>query len=163
MKTLGWISLLTLLVYAIQTALLPLFSIYGVSADLMLLYTTSVGLLRGKRVGALAGFSFGLLEDLGSGGFFGIHAFFNLLVGYVIGRFSGNVFEDRAFLPVIASVVVTAMNYVVMSIFMALLGYTFHPLMHLHVLIAMLVFQLVFSYPVHYTTRCFDRRIVSKK
>lgn len=163
MRTLGWIALFALIVYAIQTALLPVFSVYGVSADLMLLYTTSIGFLRGKRIGALAGFFLGLLEDLSSGGFFGIHAFFDLVVGYVIGSISGNVFEDRAFLPVVASVVVTALNYVGISIFMVLLGYSFHPLLHLHILLVMIVFQLIFSYPVHFTARFLNRRIVSKK
>ncbi len=163
MKTLGWIALFVLLIYAVQTALLPFFSVYGVSVDLMILYTTSIGFLHGKRIGALAGFSLGLLEDLSVGGFFGIHAFMNLLIGYVIGRFSGNVFEDRAFLPVVASVFVTALKYAGISLFMVLLGYSFHPLLHLHILLVMLIFQLVFSYPVHYSARCLNRYIVSKK
>lgn len=140
--------------YVLQTALLPMVAWHGTSADLLLLLTISFAFLKGMRQGAFMGFMLGLLEDLGSGGFFGVNAFCNLLLGYVCGFLSNRVLKDSFFLPVAASVAGTIAVFCLMEILMFLLGYGLHPLAHFqYKLFPMLFFNVIFAWPVHTLVR----------
>jgi rod shape-determining protein MreD len=76
---------------------MPFISIHGISADLLLLFVVSVSFQKGSRNGSLVGFLSGLLQDLATGTFFGINIFIKMIVGYVCGRFSKQVFKEQFF------------------------------------------------------------------
>ena len=84
MKNAGVTALAVIILYALQTSLLPLIAYHGVTTDLLLLFVTSTAFLKGARVGALSGFAVGLLQDLASGTFLGMNAFTRLLLGFCI-------------------------------------------------------------------------------
>ena len=63
MKNAGVTALAVIILYALQTSILPLIAYHGVTADLMLLFVTSTAFLKGVRVGALSGFAVGVLQD----------------------------------------------------------------------------------------------------
>ncbi len=75
MKNAGATALLVIILYALQTSILPLIAYHGVTADLMLLFVTSTAFLKGACVGALSGFAVGVLQDIASGTFLGVNAF----------------------------------------------------------------------------------------
>ncbi len=136
--------------YVLQTSFLPLFSYHGVSPDLLLLFVVSFGFVRGKRLGVFAGFLGGLLIDAASGTFFGMNILTKMIAGYVSGALSDRVFKEQTLLPVLSSVVATIVNYFILAVLMLLLGYRYHVLFNAQaVLFSLVVFQLVFAYPVH--------------
>ena len=53
MKNAGATALLVIILYALQTSILPLIAYHGVTADLMLLFVTSTAFLKGARARAL--------------------------------------------------------------------------------------------------------------
>ncbi len=141
---------LVIILYALQTSLLPLIAWHGQTADLMLLLTSSFGIMRGMRQGSFMGFLAGLLQDLSTGTFFGIHTFSLTLIGTMCGFFSNRVFKEQFFLPILAAVASTLANYFILVLLMVLLGYRFNLVSHMEfMLVPMLVYQLVLAYPVH--------------
>lgn len=163
MKNAGVTALAVVILYALQTSLLPLIAYHGVTADLMLLFVTSTAFLKGARVGALSGFALGLLQDLASGTFLGMNAFTRLVLGFCVGKFSDQVFKEQFFLPVVASLVVTTANYFILALLMLLLGYRFNLMGHMqYTLLPMLIYQLAFAYPVHRLAYELDKRYGKK-
>lgn len=154
-----WIVFVVVL-YALQTSFFPLMSYHGISPDFMLLLTTSYAFLRGPEQGAMMGFATGMMKDLAMGSFLGMHAFTHLLLGYLCGRLANRVFKEQFFLPVFASLAVTAANYFILALLMVLLGYRFNPVSNVqYMLLPMLIYQLAFAYPVHYLTYNMDKRM----
>jgi rod shape-determining protein mreD len=149
-----------LVLFVLQFSFLPLISIYGIVPDLLVLVTVSYAFLRGSAWGALVGFVLGLVQDLSVGSFFGLHAFTLTLIGLFFGRFSDRVFKEQFFLPITASVAATLAKYLISALIIYLLGYHFNPLIHMgRVLFILIIFQLVFAYPIHWSTFQLDKRI----
>lgn len=153
---------LTAGLFVLQTSLLPLMAYHGVTGDLLLLFVTSFAFLRGAREGALLGFLSGLMVDLATGTFFGVNTFSRLIIGLLCGLFSDRIFKEQFFLPVLASLGVTVLNYFILSVFMVLLGYRLNILGVQHTLFPMLVYQLAFAYPVHRLAYGLDKRFDEK-
>ena len=150
--------------FALQFSFLPLISVYGVVPDLLLLATVSYAFLRGSAWGGFVGFSIGLMEDLSVGSFFGLHAFTLTLIGLFFGRFSDRVFKEQFFLPITASIAATFAKYLISALIVYLLGYHFNPFLHIgRVLFILLLFQLIFAYPIHWATFHLDKRIRDPK
>ena len=150
--------------FALQFSFLPLISVYGVVPDLLLLATVSYAFLRGSAWGGFVGFSIGLMEDLSVGSFFGLHAFTLTLIGLFFGRFSDRVFKEQFFLPITASIAATFAKYVISALIVYSLGYHFNPFLHIgRVLFILLLFQLIFAYPIHWATFHLDKRIRDPK
>ena len=160
MKNAGATALLVIILYALQTSILPLIAYHGVTADLMLLFVTSTAFL---KVGALSGFAVGVLQDIASGTFLGVNAFTRVLIGFCVGKFSDQVFKEQVFLPVFASLLVTTVNYFILALLMILLGYRFNLMGHMqYTLLPMLIYQLAFAYPVHHLAYELDKRYGKK-
>ncbi len=160
MNTFGKMAVFVIVLYVLQTSFFPLLAYHSISPDFMLLVTVSFAFLRGTEKGTLMGFATGLLTDLATGTFFGIHAFSYMLMGNLCGRFANRVYKEQFFLPVFASLGVTALNYFILALLMVLLGYRFNPISNVQMtLVPMLIYQLAFAYPVHYLTYKLDKNI----
>ena len=160
MNTFGKMAVFVIVLYVLQTSFFPLLAYHSISPDFMLLVTVSFAFLRGTEKGTMMGFATGLLTDLATGTFFGIHAFSYMLMGNLCGRFANRVYKEQFFLPVFASLGVTALNYFILALLMVLLGYRFNPISNVQVtLLPMLIYQLAFAYPVHYLTYKLDKNI----
>ena len=97
---------------------------------------------------------------LSVGSFFGVHAFSLTLIGLFFGRFSDRVFKEQFFLPITASVAATFAKYVITAALVYLLGYHFNLFLHMgRVLFILLLFQLIFAYPIHWATFHLDKRV----
>jgi len=79
----------------LQTTAFNYLTIYGVKPDLILILVILNGFLRGTREGAFLGFSAGLLQDLVSGGVFGLNALTKLVAGYLAGVGEGRLYREN--------------------------------------------------------------------
>ena len=164
MKKIGKWAAFAAALFVLQTSILPLMAYHGITADLMLLLTVSFAFLRGAKQGAFMGFSVGLMQDLATGTYFGVNTLARTLMGLLFGQFSDRVFKAQFFLPVLASMAVTILNYFILALLMVLLGYRFNLESHMQqILVPMLLYQLAFSYPVHYLAYRLDKRLEEKK
>ena len=164
MKKIGKWAAFAAGLYVLQTSLLPLMAYRGVTADFMLLLTVSFSFLRGTRQGGFMGFGVGLMQDLSSGTFFGVNTFTRTLLGLLFGQFSDRVFKEQFFLPVLASIAATILNYFILALLMVILGYRFNLESHVQqMLMPMLLYQLAFAYPVHYLAYRLDKALEEKK
>ena len=160
MSYFGKMVIFVVALYVLQTSFFPLIAYHCISPDFMLLITVSFAFLRVTEKGTLMGFITGLMTDLATGTFFGIHAFSYMLMGNLCGRFANRVYKDQFFWPVFASLGVTALNYFILALLMVLLGYRFNPISNVQTtLLPMLIYQLAFAYPVHYLTYKLDKNI----
>ena len=150
---LKWAALV-LGLYVLQSALMPRLAFHGASADFLLLFAVSFGFIRGMRLGVLMGFLVGLMQDLLTGTFFGMNIFTKMLAGFIAGLLSDRVFKEQMFLPVVSSVVAAVASYFILARLMLLLGYRFNLIENAqYMLVPFILYQLVFSYPVHAITR----------
>ena len=150
---LKWAALV-LGLYVLQSALMPRLAFHGASADFLLLFAVSFGFIRGMRLGVLMGFLVGLLQDLRSGTFFGMNILTKMLASFIAGLLSDRVFKEQMFLPVVSSVVAAVASYFILALLMLLLGYRFNLIENAqYMLVPFILYQLVFSYPVHAITR----------
>ena len=157
-------AILILLLYVVQSSNLPYVSVHGISADLLMLFVVSFSFQNGSKNGAFIGFVSGLLQDLATGTFFGINIFIKMLVGYVCGKFSKQVFKEQVFLVVVAVALASTFHYTVSVAIMFMLGYYFNLLMHFNtVFIPMILFNVVFSLPVHMCVCQICERLKEKK
>ena len=160
MSYFGKMVIFVVALYVLQTSFFPLIAYHCISPDFMLLITVSFAFFFFFEQGTLMGVLTGLLTDLSTGTFFGIHAFTYLLMGNLCGRFANRVYKDQFFWPVFASLGVTALNYFILALLMVLLGYRFNPISNVQTtLLPMLIYQLAFAYPVHYLTYKLDKNI----
>lgn len=164
MKTFGAKALYVLVLYVIQSSVLPLLAWHEISADLLLVAVVSVSFLRGSREGIVFGFCAGLLQDLATGTFFGVNVFSKMVIGYGCGASTRHFFKEQYFLPVFSVVAASVANYFIILMFMILLGYRFDWREQLSgLLLPMAVFNAVFAFPVHFWTRRLYERFGAKK
>lgn len=79
---------------SIQTTLLPLFSISGITPDLVLIFAVFCGIhLKGGR-GVFAGMISGFLQDCFSGGLLGINTLSKSLMAYTFSRLKEKIMVD---------------------------------------------------------------------
>ena len=82
------------------------------------------------------------------------------LIGLFFGRFSDRILQEQFFLPITASVAATLAKYLCSALIVYLLGYRFNLFLHMErVLFILLLFQVVFAYPIHWATFYISRRI----
>ena len=164
MKTFAKWAILILILYGLQTSLLPFISYNGVSPNLMLLLTVSVAFLLGHRYGVFVGFAVGLLQDLTSGSYFGCVTFSYMLIGLLCGKFSDQIFKDQFLLPVLSSFFTSTIHYFIMVMFIFLLGYQLNLQWNLqYTFLPLLCWQFLFAYPIHKLVLEFDKRVSVKR
>ncbi len=92
----------------VQVSMLgPHASIYGGTADVLLVTIVSVALLRGSIAGAVAGFAGGLLVDIATLGTLGVTALLLTVAGYWAGRYGETTGRDRVHAVPLAVAVIT--------------------------------------------------------
>ena len=160
MKKYRLFILFFLALFVLQFSFLPLISIYGIVPDLLLLATVSFSFLRGRVWGAFVGFALGMVQDLSTGSFFGLNAFLMTLVGLFFGRFSDRVLQEQFLFPLTASIAATAAKYFGSALIIYWLGYRFNLFLHMgRIFFVLLLFQVIFAYPIHWVMFQIDRRV----
>lgn len=148
MRPLVW-GLLLLLALVLQSTILPLIAINGVRPDLLLIMVVSSGLLLGKEHGVGMGFFAGLLQDLASGNIFGLNTLSKLATGYFAGSLERKVFKENILLPVLAIVLATGFNGLIMLAMLIVFGYKVDVMPALTNIMFVLLYNAVLAIPVH--------------
>jgi rod shape-determining protein MreD len=111
--TLNWdvpkAALLLFLAVLLQVCVVSYYSPLGGRADLVLVLLLSIALLRGSILGAVAGFSAGLLIDTANLDTLGFTSLLLTVAGYWIGRYGETTARDRFHAPYVSVVAVPSL------------------------------------------------------
>lgn len=91
--------LLIFICFLIQTTVLHYVALGSIIPNLMIIVTSSIGFMRGKKEGLLTGFVCGLFIDLLYSDLMGVQAFFYMVIGYCNGFFQQIFYDDDIKLP----------------------------------------------------------------
>lgn len=151
-------ALLILLTLVVQAVLLPLIAYQGIRPDLLLIITVSAGLLFGREHGVGIGFFAGLVQDLASGGIFGLNTLPKLLIGFAAGTVERKVFKEHILLPLAAMALTTSLNYVLMLALLLFFGYKVDFVAAVvHNMLPLVVYNMIFSVPMHWVVHRIGR------
>lgn len=95
------IFFLVLFCFILQSTLLHNFALGSITPNLLIVITSSIGFMRGKKEGMLTGFLAGLLIDIFYGNYMGVQAFIYMVLGYSNGYFQKLFYDEDVKLPLI--------------------------------------------------------------
>ncbi len=116
------IAALSVALVFVQIGVVSELPLFGVSVDLSPLLVAFVGLLCGSTLGALAGFSVGLLVDLALVQTLGVTSLIFTLIGYWSGRLRELRDPQAALTPLLVGAIASAVSLVGYSVIEFLLG-----------------------------------------
>lgn len=149
MRAVVW-GIFIILLLIIQAVLIPFAAIQGIKPDLLLVVVVSAGLLFGKEAGIGTGFFAGLLQDLASGNVFGLNLISKMAAGFLFGLAERKVFKENLLLPVLAMMLASVLNSLLILGFIALRGYHVEWSEALiHTVVPGTVYNMIVAVPIH--------------
>ncbi len=103
-------AVITYLLAVFQSTLGGFIAIWGVSPDLLLVWTISMGLLSGRHLGAVVGFASGLMEGGLQQTAIGAFAISKTVSGFGAGVLAGKMFRENWLVPIVSAGLLTAVN-----------------------------------------------------
>jgi rod shape-determining protein MreD len=137
----------------VQLSIMAQVTIAGGHPNLLLVTLVSVALLRGAVVGAVAGFSAGLLADSGVFATLGFTALLLTLAGYWTGRYGETTGRDRGHAPVLSIAVTTILFQIAALVLRYMLGQNAPAGEIFSGLVPTVVLNLILTLPVYALTR----------
>lgn len=98
-------SIFIFCLFLLQSTLYAMFSVGGISPNLLIIATASLGFLGGKRTGIYAGFFSGLLIDICFRSVYGMNALIYMYIGFACGSLKKVLFPKDIKLPLLFIVV----------------------------------------------------------
>lgn len=95
------ILVLVLFCFVLQSTILHSFALGSITPNLLIVITSSIGFMRGKKEGMITGFVAGLLIDLFFGTYIGFQAFIYMVIGYCNGYFQRLFYDEDIKLPLV--------------------------------------------------------------
>lgn len=95
------IFMLVLICFLLESTVMHYFALGSITPNLLIVITSVIGFMRGKKEGLLTGFCAGLLIDLFYADYIGFQAFFYMIIGYGNGYFQRLFFDDDIKLPLL--------------------------------------------------------------
>ncbi|MGI6036764.1 MAG: rod shape-determining protein MreD [Limnochordia bacterium] len=107
-----WLILggLILLLGLLQASLFQFWTFFRIKPDLVLIFVVAMALLRPFRQGLWLGMMGGLLLDLFSGRYLGLHIFSKMIVAFGIGAVREYVYKENYFVPFVATFIGTVID-----------------------------------------------------
>ena len=138
--------------FILQCTLFKRLSFGGISHNLLLITTTSLGFMRGEKQGLLAGFVSGLFVDIFFGDVIGLYAMLYMYIGYLNGKFSRIFYPEDIKLP-LALITLSDLSYgmVCYIVLFLLRGRLNFPYFFFHIILPETVYTIVMSiilYPI---------------
>lgn len=96
--------------FLLQCTLFKRLSFGGISPNLLIITTTSIGFMRGEKPGLLAGFVSGLFVDIFFGDVIGLYAMLYMYIGFLNGKFSKIFYPEDLKLP-LALITLSDLSY----------------------------------------------------
>lgn len=137
----------------LQLSIMAQVTILGGHPNLLLVTLVCVALLRGAIVGAVAGFSAGLLADSGVFATLGFTALLLTLAGYWTGRYGETTGRDRAHAPVLSIAVTTILFQIAALVLRYMLGQNAPAGAIFSGLVPTVLLNLILTLPVYALTR----------
>jgi rod shape-determining protein MreD len=106
----------------LQVSVVARLPIFGVRGDIVLLVAIAAGLESDAEHGAIVGFFAGLTFDLLLDTPVGLSALSYCLVGFVVGTFQGAVLRTTWWIPVLATVIASALGVLIFALLDGVLG-----------------------------------------
>ncbi|HHT63068.1 MAG: rod shape-determining protein MreD [Bacillota bacterium] len=94
----------------------------GIQPDFLLILVLFSALLEGPFTGLKVGFVIGLVEDLVTGKFIGIHILTKMLAGYLIGLGEPKIFKENYLVPVVTLFIGTFLHGFLFLFFGSIVG-----------------------------------------
>lgn len=138
--------------FLLQCTLFKRLSFGGISPNLLLITTTSIGFMRGEKPGLMAGFVSGLFVDIFFGDVIGLYAMLYMYIGFLNGKFSKIFYPEDLKLP-LALITLSDLSYgmVCYIVLFLLRGRLNFPYFFFHIILPETVYTLVMGivlYPI---------------
>ena len=138
--------------FLLQCTLFKRLNFGGISPNLLIITTTSIGFMRGEKKGILAGFVSGLFIDIFFGDVIGLYALLYMYIGFLNGKFSRIFYPEDIKLP-LALITLSDLSYgmVCYIILFLLRGRLNFPYFFIHIILPETVYTIVMSiilYPI---------------
>ena len=121
-----WVGIIVFLVivfcFWIQLNILNLIPLFGVVANIGIVFVVSLGIFSGQKIGIAVGIVYGLFMDILFGKALGIYTLLFFLIGFFCGKISKGFSKDNKS-SVIMIVAITTLIYEVLCYFMFMLIY----------------------------------------
>ena len=136
--------LMIIICFILQNTVFQALALASISPNLLVILTSSMGLMRGKKEGMLVGFLCGFLLDIFYGDLFGFYALVYMYIGYVNGFFNKIFYDDDIKLPMLVISASEFLYSLIVYVFLFLIrtrfnfGYYF-----IHIIIPELVYTIV--------------------
>lgn len=132
--------------FLLQCTLFQSWSLANISPNLLIVFTSSIGFMRGRTEGLLTGFFSGLLIDICYGQLMGFYALIYMLVGYVNGFFQSIFYDEDLKLPMILITVSDFVYGIIIYIFLFMLRNRRDFLYYLlHIIVPEVVYTVVIT------------------
>lgn len=115
-KTVGWATVLILIVGIIQSSLLSKITSFNVIPDLALVILVYISYVNGSMVGQITGFASGFFLDFLSFAPLGFNALTRTVIGYLVGIIKGTFFLDIVIFPFLLCTSATILKAVIIAI-----------------------------------------------
>lgn len=145
----GKAAVVLFFVVVLQLSIMAQVTILGGHPNLLLVALVCIALLRGSVVGAVAGFSAGLLADSGVFATLGFTALLLTLAGYWTGRYGETTGRDRAHAPLLSIAVTTILYQVAALVLRYMLGQNAPAGAVFSGLVSTIVLNLILTVPVY--------------
>ncbi|MBC5660212.1 rod shape-determining protein MreD [Anaerosacchariphilus sp. NSJ-68] len=99
MKRKAVMAVLIIITFLLQCTVFQTLALGGISPNLLVILTSSMGFMRGEKEGMAVGFFSGLLTDVFFGKLFGFYTLLYLFLGYGSGLFHMMFYDDDIKLP----------------------------------------------------------------
>ncbi len=144
------LAVLILVTFLLQTTVFQFLSIASVTPNLLLILTSSFGLMRGKKEGLWVGFFCGLAIDLLYGNLFGFYALLYMYMGYISGFFYTVFYDEDIKVPMVliaaSDLVYSLLVYVLQFLLRVRLDF---PAYLRHIILPEMVYTMVLSLIVY--------------
>lgn len=94
-------AVLVFICFILQTSVFELIKLAGIAPNILLIFISSIAVMRGQKPGMIVGFFSGLLMDIFYGSTIGGFAFLYMMFGFVDGFFHRIYYSDDNILPLV--------------------------------------------------------------
>ena len=135
-----------ILIFILQCTLFKAISLANIAPNILVLYTSSIGFMRGKKEGMFVGILAGLLIDIFYCDVFGVNTLIYMYVGYINGIFNKHFLPEDVRLPLIligaSDLMYCGAVYILRFLFRSKLSLDFY---FLHIMMPEIVYTMLFS------------------
>lgn len=148
----------------LQISLINIIPVISVRANILLILTVSMGLMRGKHTGLWVGFISGLLVDLFSGSVFGLNALTYMYIGYINGKFYKVFYDDDIRVPLVLTGISCFAYNIVSYIILFLLGQRFNFLTFLrYSILPEIIYTLIFTLVLYKLIFIINQKLIANE